>query len=201
MRRVLYLYQILNRKEDSLLHKFFVAQLENETHGDWASQVLQDLQDLQINLKLSEIAEMSEHRFKTIVKKEIIIFSMKYLNGMKLKHEHIKHFRYEDNIMASYLTSTEICNSEKKFIFACRSGDLDLKGCKPWFYKNTTCICCKLEIENFRHIIDCSELIGKSEIVTYIPCVEDLTGSLDELIYLCRIIKDNMKRRKDYIDV
>ena len=95
----------MNQKEDSLLHTFFVAQLGKETPGDLASQVLQDLQ---INLKLSEIAQMLDNCFKTIVKKEIILFSLKYLNSIKLKHEHIKYFRYENNIMANY----EIDNSE-----------------------------------------------------------------------------------------
>ena len=55
MRMVLYLQTILKQKEDSLLHTFFVAQLENPTNGDWALQVLQDIEDLEINLKLSEI--------------------------------------------------------------------------------------------------------------------------------------------------
>ena len=69
---------------------------------------------------------------------------------------------------------------KKKFIFACRYGDLDFKGCKPWFHENTTCICRKSKTEDLKHIIEYSELIGKSEIITFI---EDRKGSLDGLIY------------------
>ena len=42
--------------------------------------------------------------------------------------------------MENYLISNEIQNNEEMFIYACQSGDLDLKGCKPWFHENTTCI-------------------------------------------------------------
>ena len=58
MRRVLYIQDKLKQNEYSLLHTFF--QLENLTDGVWASQVLQDLEDLEINLNLSEIKEISK---------------------------------------------------------------------------------------------------------------------------------------------
>ena len=35
----------------------------------------------------------------------------------------------------------------------------------------------KYNKEDFKHIIEFSELIRKSEVVTYIPCIEDSTGS------------------------
>ena len=41
IRRLLYLQHILKQKKDSLLHRFFMAQLANPTHRDWVSQVLQ----------------------------------------------------------------------------------------------------------------------------------------------------------------
>ena len=199
MRRVLYLQDILKQKQNSLLHTFFVAQLENETHGDWASQVMQDLEDLEITLNLSEIKEMSKFCYKSIVRKQVVTYALSYLNKLKQKHDHIKTFKYESLQIANYLSSSELSNIEKKFIFACRSNDLDLKGSKPWFHKDLLCICCNLHTEDISHIIQCSRLVGKNELITYIPIIEDLEGSLDELIYLCRIIKENMKRRKDFI--
>ena len=199
MRRVLYLQDILKQNENSLLHTFFLAQLKNPTNGDWASQVLQDLEDLQINLKLSKIKEMSKYSYKSIVRKRIQIEALKYLNNIKQKHNHIRLFTYENWQIAKYLCSIELSNTEKKFIFACRSNDLDLKGTKPWFYEDSVCFCCKSATEDISHIIQCSELLGKNELLSYIPNIEDLEGSLDELIYLCSIIQENMNRRKAFI--
>ena len=42
IRRLLYLQHILKQKKDSLLHRFFMAQLPNPTHRDWVSRVLLD---------------------------------------------------------------------------------------------------------------------------------------------------------------
>ena len=58
----------------------------------------------------------SSKTIKTIVKKQIGLLSLKYLNT-------IKYFKYENNQMENYLIFNEIQNNEKKFIFACRSGD------------------------------------------------------------------------------
>ena len=162
MRRVLYLQDILKQNTDSLLHTFFLAQLENPTNGDWASQVLQDLEDLEINLKSSEIKEMSKLSYKSIVRKRIEREELEYLNNIKQKHDHIKLFTYENLQIAKYLCSNELSNAENKFIFACRSNDLDFKGSKPWFYEDSVCICCLSATEDISHIIECSQLPGKN---------------------------------------
>ena len=46
--QVLYLHHILQLNADSVLYIFFEAQLENLTHKDWVSQVLEDLEELEI---------------------------------------------------------------------------------------------------------------------------------------------------------
>ena len=82
------------------------------------------------------------------------------------------------------MCSIELSNAENKFIFACRSNDLNLKCTKPWFYEDSVCICCLSATENIRLIIELSELLGKNELLSYIHNIEDLEGSLDKLIYL-----------------
>ena len=55
MRKLLYLHHILHQSEDSLLYSFFFAQITNPTQRDWMSDILVDLDTLQINLELVEI--------------------------------------------------------------------------------------------------------------------------------------------------
>ena len=64
----MYLHHILQNKRESLLRRFFEAQLLNPTHRDWATQVLEDLEELGIDLELEQIEEMKRDFFKTIVK-------------------------------------------------------------------------------------------------------------------------------------
>ena len=48
IRRFLYFQNILKQKKDSLLYRFFMAQLINPTHRDWVSQILQELEETNI---------------------------------------------------------------------------------------------------------------------------------------------------------
>ena len=48
----------------SLLFKFFMALLTNPTHRDWVSQVLQELEDLNMILEIEEIELLSKEQYK-----------------------------------------------------------------------------------------------------------------------------------------
>ena len=45
-----------------------MAQLNNPTHGDWATEVLDDIEYLDLNMELGDIKIMSKNRFRSIVK-------------------------------------------------------------------------------------------------------------------------------------
>ena len=46
-----------------------------------------------------------------------------------------------------------------------------------------------------KHTLECNNLIGSNELVTYLPNIEDLYGDdEDEQVYISRILKDNIRR-------
>ena len=62
-------------------------------------------------------------------------------------------------------------------------------------HQNTLCQGCKSQEATTQHILECSEIIGRNEIITYIPRYQDLYGEdEDEQVYLARIITDNLSR-------
>ena len=69
-RKQMFLHHILQQKKDSLIHKFFTTQMNSPTQNDWVSSVLEEQEELEINLELEEIEEMSKNRFKSIVKEK-----------------------------------------------------------------------------------------------------------------------------------
>ena len=71
MRRLLYLHHILQQKKDSLLYRFFMAQLGEPTPKDWVSQVLEDLEELEISFELDQIEVMKKEKFKLTVKEAV----------------------------------------------------------------------------------------------------------------------------------
>ena len=89
-RRILFLQYILQQDEESLLHKFFKAQMENPVKGDWAPQVEQDLKDLDIKYSFEEIKSMSKQTFKVKVKSAIKIKAFEWLQSEKNKLKKVK---------------------------------------------------------------------------------------------------------------
>ena len=60
-----------------------MAQLENKQQGDWASQVLNDLENFQIRLELQEIQIMSNVKFKSLLQEKVVDFAFKRLTKRK----------------------------------------------------------------------------------------------------------------------
>ena len=51
----MFLHHILQQNQDSLLYRFFNAQMNKPSNRDWVSSVLEDMEDLEINLEIEDI--------------------------------------------------------------------------------------------------------------------------------------------------
>ena len=133
-RRLLYFHHILQQKKDSVLHRFFMAQLSHPTAKDWVSQVLEELEDLSINLEIEEIKVMKRVFFKKIVKEAVKQKAFSYLlkkkEGRKSENAKGRNIKYEEFAMAEYLCpGDEVLSIEdKRWLFKCRVEDVDVKG-------------------------------------------------------------------------
>ena len=93
------------------------------TERDWVSDVLCDLETLNINMELSDIQQMSEAKFKQIIKNQIYSEAFKYLESKRQsrlsENPKGKYLEYSNLIMANYLcpSDIEISIDENKWIF------------------------------------------------------------------------------------
>ena len=53
-----YLHYILHEENHSLIKKFLKIQLQQPTKHDWGTQIMKDLDELEINLTIEEIENM-----------------------------------------------------------------------------------------------------------------------------------------------
>ena len=89
--------------------------------------------------------------------------------------------------MAQYLCASDIKMSidEKKWLYKWRIEDIDFEANRRWKNGDINCINCKSNEMNQRHLLICKYLIGKSEIVTYIPDYNDLfKEDIEEQLYI-----------------
>ena len=160
------------------------------------SQVLEDMQIIDLDINLEDIKYLSKTQFQKMVRMHIKCFTLNTLledtkegKGQKLK--------YEQN----YFLSPDLTIEEKQWIFKCRSNEIDIKANKKWKHTDISCISCKNPIpEDENHLIECLTLLGKNENISYIPNFIDMfEDDLEEQIYIARLLKENFETRKNYL--
>ena len=105
--------------------------------------------------------------------------------------------------MQNYVLSEEmdISNEEWKCIFLNENKNVFKKQQKnknKHFLNMLTTVICggwKTHNSTAKHTLECTNLLGGNELVTYIPDIEDLYGDNEEKqVYIARILKDNIRR-------
>ena len=131
LRRLMYLKRVLKQeKRKSLLYQFLMAQINNPKQNDWASMVLKDLEEIEIEHNFVQIQNISDITFEKLCKENIHKQAFQYRNRKKLGHEKVKHIEYKKLEMAGYLKPTELqlSTKERQFLFQCRVSDIDVKA-------------------------------------------------------------------------
>ena len=173
--------------------------MKNPRKKDWITTVKNDIKELGLELSLEDIENMPKASFKKMIKSKIKESAFLYLSDKKIKRNgkgiEIVHSKLE---MQSYLQSEdqEIINAKRKLIFQLTT-KINFKVISHFKRMHTTTVCdgCKIEESTTKHTLECQSLLGKNEIVTYLPQYIDLYGTDEkEQAYISRIFKDNVKR-------
>ena len=163
--RLLYMKNILQQKETSMIYKMFCLQMEKPTRGDWASTCIDDLRQLGITESLDEIQKMTNTKFNKILKIKSKESALRYLNEKKGKKG--KEISYHSIEMAEYLLPyNKMSISQKRKIFEIRNKMVDIPDNFSSDSIENVCICGQREI--LSHIYYCNILSeNKNEKVLY----------------------------------
>ena len=168
----------MTSETSSIARNVLLKQWKEPLKGDFASLVKQDMEDLQINLSLENIATYSKVNFKKLVKNYCEKACFRKLMKEKSEVSKGKEIVYKDFEIQPYLkpgsefSSDEICG-----ILKCRIRDLDVRGNFPNAYKSIECPfpLCK-ETESQFHIASCS-FYSESNLVSNDLHYEDIFKS------------------------
>ena len=109
-----------------------------------------------------------------------------------LREEKEKYIFYEKFAMQHYFKTDniDISNDERKIIFQLRTRmHYNIKTKFQNMHEDTMCEGCEQEESTTKHTLECQSLLGRNEIVTYIPTYEDLFyEDEEEQVYIARII-------------
>ena len=188
--KTVFLKTILDQNQKSLISKFFYLQKKNPTNSDWASTCLKNLEEMNVQLSLSEIREMHEKRYKEMIRKKCTEFAFKYLISKRGKKG--KEIEYRNIEMAQYLLPNNQLNiKEQTKIFEMRN---KMTNIPSNFTKKETENKCKCgENESMEHIYSCKTL-NRKEIETKYENV--YRGNVNNLKKIVQRFEETMLERE-----
>ena len=190
-RKILFLQYILKQEESSMVHKVFKATCEHPLKNDFVQTCQKYLETLDIKLTFENIKEMSEYKFKKIVKEKTCQAAFKYLMEQKNtpgKHTKIKNIEYKQLCMQEYLLEGNFNTEISKLIFKMRGKTLDIKEHKKWKYENNLCVGCGKNAESEVELLSCPGFCEKEE---------DNYGNLSYSVVFGHNVSDMVKVAKE----
>ena len=79
----MYLWNILSRQDDELIHRVYNTKKVSNSVSDWVRLVNADKDELGIELTNEDIQCVSQEMFKIYVKKKVKVNYLKHLNNLK----------------------------------------------------------------------------------------------------------------------
>ena len=124
----MFLHYILTRNDKELLAKFFKAQNENPSKGDWVNIVRENLKEFGIKEDFETIKHISKGKFKKIVKESSKKVAFEKLSKVKEKHSKSKVLNHSEIGMKNYFKNQHLYTDQIKFLFKLRSRMLNFKS-------------------------------------------------------------------------
>ena len=190
--RLLYLKYILEEKEESLLSRFVKLQLAEPLRGDWVSNCIEDLKELEIEDSLEEIKKMTKTKFSKILKTKVKENALKYLKEKQKSKG--KEVQYLDIDMAEYLQpiNSMLSINEKQELFKVRNRMTDIPDNFPKSEIKHICFCG--EPEDMAHIYNCKIL---NEGVIQNEKYENIfNGNIDQQLKIFKKFEQNLEKRE-----
>ena len=188
--RLLFLKNILNEEEDSLILNFVKLQLKKSSRGDWISTCLKDLKSLNITETLEEIKSMSKNKFNNILKERIRKLAFNYL--IEKQGTKGSDIEYNGLIMQDYLRPNDmgLTIDEQRTLFSIRNKMVNIPAN---FGKEQKCFCG--DYEDMAHILHCTYL-NKEEDDKNLIFEQIYSGSLTQQIEILRKFHKKFEERK-----
>ena len=134
-RRVNYLQYLLKLPKSEMLSNIFYCQLYDKNPNDWSEQVKKDLVELNLTTNLKNIENMSQFRWKNMVKKKVKVFELEKL--LEIKHmknkSKMKSLTYEKLELQEYLSRFYVHEAKTIFSFRVRMAQFseNFRGSNP----------------------------------------------------------------------
>ena len=199
-RRLLYLKHILSLNEHELVHRVYQAQKRKPTKNDWVLSIEDDKNLINLNLTDIQIQDISDQKFKILIKDKIRKAAFQYLFNLKESHSKVSMIEYKKYKIQDYLCNSNFKMEEKQLLFKLRSKMLNCKENFRSMYISDQCdICMSGATQTQRHLLeDCQPIISACDDITENVVVEhdDIYGTVDQQLKVVRLYAKVLSTRE-----
>ena len=203
VRRLMFLQYILKEQEDTLVHSFLIAQMEDTLKGDWWETVQNNIAELELNISLADIKMMSIESFKNKVKTHAAKAAFHWLNDIKERSKKIGNIQYSEHKIQNYLLSEKLSVQQRKLLTHLRCKMTKVRANYTKMYESIYCQLCLLKRGSFEdsqeHIVLCKSLSEEGEIDTgtdYFDIFSEETNKQEKITIL---IEEKLKKREQML--
>ena len=198
-RRIVYLKHIMERHENELLKKVFLAQKENQTKGDFVDLVGKDLLGFNMSYEDVTSSAMSKLQLKKKLKKIAQSVAFKYLQEKLSTHTKVRNITYLKLELQDYLKTSTLSNEEIYTLAAFRSQCV--RGIRNNFKKMygnqincpLNCNTITPSIDTQEHLTTCKKVnIGIAPLVS----IRDIYAELEKQEAATIILTKLLRKRK-----
>ena len=197
-RRINYMNHILQRDDNELVKKVWLAQKNNPVQGDFVKLVQKDLKDLGLTQE-----QVTSNMTKLALKSHARNVAFNQLKDIQSKHTKVNHINYSIFQTQPYLQSEIITQTEAETLTALRSQCL--RGIKHNFPKMfDRSLCCPLkcfpagsELEDTQpHILQCKVLQLENQVNIFDMNSDDI----EKQAKVAKIVIQLMKKRERLLE-
>ena len=116
------MYHILTRKEEALIRRVLIAQVNKPAKGDWSNVVQEDMDSVGLDsISFEDLSKMSKDQLKILLNDKISECALKELEYWKVESKKKAETTYHKLEVQSYLTDPKISVKLNQLIFRWRT--------------------------------------------------------------------------------
>ena len=209
-RRIMFLQNILKRRDEELVKRVYEAQKDKPTTGDFIELVKKDLEMIGQDFDEEFILSKTTSQFKSHIKKKTREAALKELKLVQLTHTKVSDIKYDKFQTQPYLKSNKFTNDMSRLLFNMRSSmTKNIKSnFSSQFGSNPRCSmkCNDLEaIDNQNHILQCQVLLEKLSPEEKLSASQvkynDIFGSLEEQSKVVLVLARMLDIREEILEM
>ena len=198
-RRLNFLYCILNEEKESMIYRFFQAQLKNSTKKDWVTTVKNDLAYLEMEgMSMEDIRIMRKITYMKMIKDKNRLKSFEKLTKKKLSHSKVMEIEHSLIKIQKYLqpNSMKMTREDAQLIFHLRCRVTEAKVNLKGKYDDLECGACGLVEESQQHIVEC-KMLNNNKIFEEIKYEKLFNGTVAEKLKIAYKFRENFSKLEE----